>query len=172
MRSLRIPIPASLCRALRPLVPILPGIFLGGTPLAKGADFHWNNGAGTAVWNATDANWSGATWTHSPSSNAFFSTTGGTVSLGEPVTAGAVTLGVTGYNAPNTNLTGGSLAAASLTVQGKADNYGNYTPNPTLTLSVPTVLVAGDIAVGRANLVVSSGTASPAPPPAPTGDVS
>lgn len=137
------------------LLALLTGV---STQQVKGADFLWNNGASTGLWNTTDSNWSGAPWTHSPSSNALFSTIGGTISLAEPVTAGAVTLGGSGYNAPNTTFTGGSLSASSLTLQGRGINNGNYTPNPTLTLSVPTVSITGDIAVGRANLVVSSGT--------------
>lgn len=138
--------------------PLPFALILAATAHAQAADFFWNNSAATGQWNATDANWSGSAWAHSPSSNAFFSTTGGTVSLGEPVTAGTVTLGGTGYNAPNTTLTGGSLTAASLTIQGKSSNNGNYPANPTFTLAVPTVSVAGDIAIGRANLKVSSGT--------------
>ncbi len=150
--------PTLLSRIGDGMVLFLLGGAFAAIPIARGADLVWNNGAGTELWNATDTNWSGAAWIHSPSSNAFFSTVGGTVGLGEPVTAGAVTLGGTGYNAPSTTLIGGSLSAASLTIQGRAINNGNYPANPTLTLAVPTVSITGNIAVGRANLVVSSGT--------------
>lgn len=142
------------------LVLFLLGGAFAAIPTAHGADLVWNNGNGTGLWNATDANWSGAPWTNAPSSNAFFTSVGGSVSLSEPITAGAVVHGGTGFNAPASTLTGGSLFAAGLTVQGKSNNYGAYNANPTLTLAVPVVSVAGDIAVGRANLVVSSGTVS------------
>ncbi|MBN8460802.1 MAG: alpha-L-fucosidase [Verrucomicrobia bacterium] len=131
---------------------------LSATLRAQGPDFFWNNSAGTGQWNATDANWSGANWAHSPSNRAFFSSVGGTVSLSEAVTAGAVNFGGANYNAPGLTLTNGSLVAAGLTIQGKATNNGDYPANPTLTLAIPAVTVAGDIAVGRANLAITSGT--------------
>lgn len=127
-------------------------------PHMQGADFVWNNGVGTGLWNGTDANWSGATWTNSPSNKAIFTSVGGSVILSEPITAGAVTYGGTGFNSPPSTFSDGSLIAAGLTVQGKSNNSGAYTANPALTLAVPAVSVSGDIAVGRANLVVSSGT--------------
>ena len=139
-----------------------PGYFTGTgqlvVPPTLSNAFIWDNGAGTGLWNTTDANWSGSTWVNSSSNHAFFSNVGGTVSLSQAVTAGSVDFGSTTSNAPDVTLTDGSLVSTSLTVQGKSDNPGAYAGNPSLTLSVPTVSVAGDIAVGRANLVVASGT--------------
>ena len=139
-----------------------PGYFTGTgqlvIPPTLSNAFIWDNGAGTGQWNTTDANWSGSQWGNSSSNHAFFSAVGGTVSLSQPVTAGSVDFGSTTSNAPAVTLTDGSLVSTSLTVQGKSDNGGTYAGNPSLTLAVPTVSVAGDIAVGRANLVVASGT--------------
>lgn len=124
---------------------------------ANAADFFWSNGAATGLWNTTDANWSGVSWENSTSNQALFTSVGGTVSLSEPITTGAVSYGGTGFNSPACTLTAGSLTAASLTVQGKSVNNGAYSNNPVFTLAVPAVSVAGDIAVGRANLVVAGG---------------
>ena len=136
----------------------LLALSLSATLHAQDTDFFWNNSSGTGQWNATDANWSGATWDNSPSNHAHFSTVGGTVSLSETITAGGVNFGGAKSNAPGLTLTNGGLIAASLTIQGKSDNYGAYANNPTLTLAVPTASVTGEIAVGRANFVVSSGS--------------
>ncbi|TAE75979.1 MAG: hypothetical protein EAZ65_08415 [Verrucomicrobia bacterium] len=124
----------------------------------QAADFTWNNGAATGLWNSTDANWSGVAWENSPSNRAIFNSVGGTVALDEPVTAGALNFGSTALNSPNLTLNGGSLNASNLRVQGWNSNSGAYLNNPSLTLAVPTVSVTGDIAVGRANLVIASGT--------------
>jgi len=134
---------------------ILPGGVLSST---NAADFFWNNGAATGLWNTTDANWSGAAWENSPSSRALFTSVGGTVSLNEPVNAGAVTYGSTAFNAPVLSISGGSLTAASLTVQGRSNNSGAYSNNPSLVLAVPSVSIAGDLAVGRANLLITAGS--------------
>lgn len=125
-----------------------------------GPDFIWNNGAATGLWNTNDLNWSGVSWVNSTVNNALFATVGGPVGLADAITAGSVTVGTTGLNVPNITFTNGSLAAASLMIQGRSDNNGAYVANPTLTLMVPTVSVAGDIAVGRANLVVAGGVVS------------
>ena len=164
MRSPRIPLPkvAAPLTAVRRKVSrfsaVLLALSLAATPHAQGRNFTWNNGDGTGQWNTTDTNWSGSRWGNSTANHAFFSAVGGTVSLSQPVTAGSVNSGGTTSNAADVTLTSGSLVAASLTVQGKSDNSGAYSGNPSLALAVPTVSVAGDIAVGRANLVVSSGT--------------
>jgi len=70
----------------------------GAVSSAQAADFIWNNGAATGLWNATDANWSGAAWENVPSNQAIFTSVGGTVVLGEPISAGAVTYGSTAFN--------------------------------------------------------------------------
>ncbi|MFM2241607.1 MAG: hypothetical protein RLZ97_462, partial [Verrucomicrobiota bacterium] len=134
-------------------------LLLGGTlSSAYAVDFIWNNGAGTGVWNTTDGNWTGLEWENSASNQAFFTAVAGTVNLAEPITAGAVTYGSAAFNAPGLSLSGDSLSSASLTVQGWSNNSGHYAPNPTLTLAVDHVSIAGDIAVGRANLMIAEGT--------------
>lgn len=165
MKWFKLPIPTATRRAAGLLGPIFPmaghlmWILSGGAlSSANAVDFLWNNGAATGLWNTTDANWSGVVWENSPSSQALFTSAGGTVSLAEPVNAGALTFGSTAFNAPGLSLSGGSLNAASLTVQGKADNWGAYSNNPSLTLAVPVVSITGDIAVGRANLLVAAGS--------------
>ena len=136
-------------------------LLLGGIlSSAHAVDFNWNNGASTGLWNTTDANWTGLEWENSASNQALFTAVAGTVNLAEPITAGAVTYGSAAFNVPGLSLSGESLSAASLTVQGWSNNSGYYAPNPTLTLSVDNVSIAGDIAVGRANLVIADGTVS------------
>ena len=127
-------------------------------PNANQPDFIWSNSASTDGWNTSDTNWNGMAWTNAATNNAVFSTVGGTISLAPSIVAGNVSVGSTNFNIPNTTLTSGSLNAANLTVQGYANNGSTYSSNPTLTLSVPTVSVSGDIAVGRSNLVIGSGT--------------
>lgn len=136
---------------------VLIALSSGATPRGRAAEFLWDNGARTGEWNATDANWSGALWVDSPSNRAVFSTVGGSVSLDGPVHAGSVTFGRTASNAPDLTLAGGRLLASGLTVQGKSDNPGAYASNPSLILSVPMVSVAGDLVVGRSNLVITGG---------------
>ncbi len=121
-------------------------------------DVTWNNGAGTGNWNNTDTNWSGFVWNSAQPCNAYFTTVGGTINLTQPITAGSVNVGNVSLNVPNITFANGSLTASSLTMQGYGSNGGTYSSNPTLTLGVPTVSVAGDLAVGRANLVINSGT--------------
>ncbi len=139
-----------------------PGYFTGSGQLIIPPPFSnafvWSNSAGTGLWSTTDANWSAATWVNSASSSASFPTIGGSISLSQAIIAGSVNFGSTASNASDSTFNGGSLTAASLTVQGNSANGGTYSGNPSLTLAVPTVAVSGDIAVGRANLVISSGT--------------
>jgi autotransporter-associated beta strand protein len=138
-------------------IPFPFALILAATAHAQASDFFWNNSAATGQWNASDANWSGSAWVHSSSNHAFFSTVGGTVSLSEPVIAGGVDFGGISFNAASLTLDGGSLVASNLTVQGRSNNPGTYTTNPSLTLAVPSVSISGDIAVGRSNLVIASG---------------
>ncbi len=126
--------------------------------VSRPAALTWDNGAGTGNWNSTDVNWTGLLWNNMLPDGAQFTTVGGTVNLTEAITAGSVTAGNTSLNVPNVTLTNGSLTASSLTIQGYGSNGGGYSSNPTLTLAVPTVSVAGDMAAGRANLVIASGT--------------
>ena len=119
-------------------------------------DYYWNNGAGTGNWNTHDTNWTGLVWGNSPSNNAFFTTVAGNVNL-SAISAGHVNFGNTSANIPSGTFSGGSLQANRLTVQGRADNGGSYGNNPTLTLNVPEITIAGDLAAGRANLAIAGG---------------
>ena len=121
-------------------------------------NFYWTNGTGTSAWNTTDANWTGATWINSASHNAFFTTSGGALTLAT-LTAGTVNVGNAGINFPATSFSGGSLEASALTVQGNASNSGAYPGNPTLTVN-SAITLSGDAAVGRASLAVTGGTFS------------
>jgi fibronectin-binding autotransporter adhesin len=125
----------------------------------------WNNGAATGNWNTSDTNWTGFAWDNLDPDNAAFTTVAGVVSLTTPITAGTVTYGTTSANSPDGTLTNGSLAASSLTVQGSSANNGSsgistYSSEPTLTVNVPTVSIAGDVSVGRANLNITGGSFS------------
>lgn len=126
---------------------------------SPGPDFIWNNSAATNGWTTTDANWLGAPWVNSSSSNAWFQATGGAITLAPGLSAGAVNIGSTSSNFPATSFSGGSLNAANLIVQGSSSNNGNYAANPTLTLN-STLTLSGDVSIGRANLTVSGGSLS------------
>ena len=124
-----------------------------------GPDFIWDNGAGTNGWTTTDANWLGASWINSSSNNAWFQSTGGTITLSPGLIAGNLNLGSTSANFPATSFSGGSLSATNLTVQGFSSNNGDYAANPTLTLD-SAITLSGDASVGRANLAITGGTLS------------
>jgi len=128
---------------------------IGSTPVPTPRNLTWSNGATTDAWNTTDANWTGFIWDNARPDHAIFGSTGGTVNLAT-ITAGSVNVGNTGSNFTSVTLTGGSLSASSLTVQGFANNGGNYGSNPTLSLDAD-VTISGDAAVGRSNLAVTSG---------------
>ena len=119
----------------------------------------WNNGAATGNWNTTDANWTGAVWVNGPGENAVFTnlTSGGTINLSVPVTAGSVLFGNPAFNAASLSFINQPLSAGSLTVQGKTNNGGTYASNPTLTIG-NSVAIAGNVSVGRANLLITNGT--------------
>ena len=122
-----------------------------------GPNYVWNNQADTGFWNTADANWTGATWSNSATSNAFFNTVGGSVFLDPGILAGAVNVGNTSSNFASVSLLDGGLSAASLTVQGLSNNAGNYAVNPTLGID-STVTISGDAAIGRANLNITGGS--------------
>ncbi|MCX6924427.1 MAG: autotransporter-associated beta strand repeat-containing protein, partial [Verrucomicrobia bacterium] len=121
----------------------------------------WDNGAGTGNWNTNDANWSsglttGLTWDNTRPDNAVFKSNGGDITLAEPIKAGSITFGSTAGNCPRSSFNGGSLQANSLTVQGSSGNGPSTTVNR-LEVNVPTVSIAGDVAVGRGNLAIIDG---------------
>ncbi len=125
--------------------------------MANAADLTWNNGASTGIWNTTDANWTGSTWSNLTPDNAIFTTVGGTVTLASGVTAGSVSVGNTSANFANLSLSGGSLSASSLVVQGRSGNNGAYASNPTLTVN-SNVTLTGSLLIGRSNVTISGGT--------------
>ena len=128
---------------------------IGTTPVILPRNLTWNNGAATDAWNTTNTNWSGSIWENTRPDNAYFTSVGGTVNL-DTITAGSVNVGNTAINFATVTLTGGTLGASSLAVQGFSNNNWNYGSNPTLTLDTA-VTISGDAAVGRANLAVTSG---------------
>jgi len=131
---------------------------IGSSPVPIPLNLTWTNGATTDTWNTTDANWSPSEWSNSRPDNAFFTTVGGTVSL-DTINAGSVNAGNSSSGFASLTLSGGSLAATSLGVQGASGNNGNYSANPTLTLDTA-ITIAGDAAIGRSNLEVTGGPLS------------
>lgn len=129
-------------------------LFAQWTP---GPNYVWDNQTATNDWNTTEANWSGATWSNAPTNNAFFTTVGGLISISTPITAGALNVGNSSLNFANLSWIGSSINAATLTVQGRGSNPGNYDTNPTLSID-STVTITGDASVGRASLNIAGGT--------------
>jgi autotransporter-associated beta strand protein len=129
---------------------------LASTITIHAADLTWN-AAINSNWNTTDANWSGSTWNNATPDNAIFHSVGGTVTLDSGISAGSVSVGNTGSNFASLTLTGGSLNASTLTVQGAGGNSGAYGSNPTLSVN-SSVSLTGDASVGRANLDITGGT--------------
>ena len=132
---------------------------LGSTSVILPRNLTWSNSATTNTWNTTDANWTGSLWENSRPDNAIFGSIGGAITL-DTITAGSVNVGNTGSNFADLTFAGGSMSAASLTVQGKGEpggNGGNYGGNPTLSLNSD-LTISGDAAIGRANLAVTNGT--------------
>ena len=124
------------------------------------ANLIWNNGAASGSWNTTDANWTGSIWNNVTPDSALFNTVGGIINLSMPITAGSVTFSNTPFATTDfisTTLSNNSLQAGSLTVQGAGNNGSAYSGNPTLIIGNP-VSIAGDVAVGRANLIIAGGT--------------
>ncbi len=141
------------CRRDRgfPFVACLSLALLASSPAMAQSTYDWN--AGTGTWNTTDANWAnaGSIWVNN--NDAVFTNTGTatTITLGEAITAAAVSVGNGGNNA-NYTFTGSSLSATSFAVQGDENNALNT--NPTASLTDASVTLSGDLGVGRANLVI------------------
>ena len=129
---------------------------MGVTSSAIAADLTWD-GAVNSNWNTSDANWTSSTWNNSTPDNAIFHSVGGTVTLDSGISAGSVSVGNTGSNFASLTLTGGTLNASTLTVQGFGSNSGAYGSNPTLTVN-SSVSLTGDAAIGRSNLDITGGT--------------
>ncbi|MCB1131771.1 MAG: autotransporter-associated beta strand repeat-containing protein, partial [Verrucomicrobiae bacterium] len=111
----------------------------------------WNNSAGTGLWNTTDANWTGTTWTDGADAVFAHTAAAETVTVSGSRSADAVKIG-NGSNNANYTFAGSSLAANSLTLQGVGDNH--LGTNPTATFNDLALTLTGDLAVGRANLVI------------------
>jgi len=75
---------------------LIPLLAFSGSPVSA-ADFSWDGGTNT--WdNGTTLFWNtGGAWTSSANNRAIFGGTAGTVTLGEPITSGALTFNTAGY---------------------------------------------------------------------------
>ena len=115
----------------------------------------WTNSAGTGIWNTTDANWSGLTWSDGGDATFAHTSAAQTITISGNRSADDVMLGNRTNNA-NYTFTGGSLAANTLTLQGETST------GPTVSetnLASTNVTVAGRAGLGRGRLIVSGNTA-------------
>jgi len=111
----------------------------------------WTNSAGTGIWNTTDANWNGTTWTDGGDAVFAHTTTAQTVTLPGARIAAAVKIG-NGSNNANYTFAGSSLAADTFTLQGETST------GPTVSeavIAATNVSIAGRLGIGRGRLIVS-----------------
>ena len=168
------------------LLPLALLLDLAAVPAAA-QNFHWDGGTvnggnpaanangGTGTWNTTITNWDTAAtggastaWVNG-NNNAFFGGTGGTVTLGVPVTAQNVTFTVGGYTLAGNTLT---LGGTTPTITGTgtissviAGTAGMTTGggNATLTLSAantftgPLTITHGVTAVSTGSVILAPG---------------
>lgn len=115
------------------------------------SDYNWNTGADT--WDTSTAIWTGTGNVWVNGNNAIFSNTAAatTVTLSSGLTANNVVIGNGGNNA-NYTFTGGSLSAASFTLQASGAN--DLSNDPTTTLTGVHLTSSGAITIGRAGLVI------------------
>lgn len=115
------------------------------------SNYNWNTGTGT--WDTSSNNWAdtGPVWVDG--NNATFSNTAAatTVTLSSGLTANNVVIGGGGNNA-NYTFTGGSLSAASFTLQASGAN--DLSNDPTTSLTGVNLTTSGAITIGRAGLVI------------------
>ena len=115
------------------------------------SNYNWNTGTGT--WDTSSNNWAdtGPVWVDG--NNATFNNTAAatTVTLSSGLTANNVVIGGGGNNA-NYTFTGGSLSAASFTLQASGSN--DLSNDPTTTLTGVNLTSSGAITIGRAGLVI------------------
>jgi autotransporter-associated beta strand protein len=112
-------------------------ILLAGVPPASAAIVNWDaNGAaagtgGTGVWDTVAPRWENgtATWSNTTPDSAVFGTSSGTVTLGEAITAGAITVNSAGYVI--------DLSGSNLTVNGSSG--GGSTNSWTITNTSGTI---------------------------------
>ncbi len=157
-------LPKEYMNNLQLLKQLASGLVLAAFTLLNGTaqTYNWNGTSG--AWDTVTPNWTGAgsIWVDGAGNTANFDNTAAatTITLSGSRTAGAVTVGdTTANNFANYTITGGSsLSASSFTLQGSSGNGGNYAGNPATTLNIPTMTVAGDVAVGRATLQITGGS--------------
>lgn len=124
-----------------------------------GGGLIWNNGTGNFTWSTSDNNWTGSPWNNTNLSNAIFGGTGtGTVTLGEPIQLGDMTVNAPGYSFTGSTLSfnssiltishpvaiGSALAGNGLTKQGA----GALTLNGAPGYSGPTTVNEGSLVLG------------------------
>ena len=130
-----------------------PAWFTGtGSLLVMPTSRTWDNGASSGLWNDTDANWTGQTWTPGAAATLAHSATASTITLSSGLTAASVTIG-DGTNNANYTFTGGSLTATGFTLQANTGNNLGTAGYPTTTLNNTTVNVTS-LAAGRGHLVI------------------
>jgi len=121
------------------------------------ARIEWNNSAATGKWNLSDANWTGQAWTNGEAAVFAHTTAAETVTLEGALSAGSVAIG-DGSNRANYTLAGAagsSLAASSFIVQGPSGGDPGVGAATFANLALD---VAGDLGVGRWDLVVGGGS--------------
>lgn len=121
------------------------------TPVFVPTSLVWNNSAGTGIWSSSDANWTGFPWQADGDATIAHNATPETITLTQAATAGVVAIG-SGSNNGNYTLTGSTLVAQTLRVQG--DPASHLGINATATLTDIDLSVTEDLVIGRANLVI------------------
>ncbi|MFM2198670.1 MAG: hypothetical protein RLZZ505_2102 [Verrucomicrobiota bacterium] len=123
------------------------------TATAQG-DLLWTNSAGTGLWNATDANWSGQNWFAGGTGVIAHTSAAQSITLQGAIQANLLSIG-NGTGNANYSLVG--QAGASLTVNQfriQGDLGSHLGINPTTTLNDLALTVSGDLTVGRINAVI------------------
>jgi autotransporter-associated beta strand protein len=135
-----------------------------------GASLVWNNSASTGNWNSSDANWTSSSWNSFTPDDAVVENRSETITLTEPITAGAITVSNGGQaSGPHTLLfTGSSMSATGITFNGaglggSVDSIFAPNANPAfnqiLRLDSVNVTVAGNILFTRGTLEISGTSA-------------
>jgi len=121
-------------------------VALGLAAPASAASLTWDDGASTASWNLTDANWTTETFVNGD--DVTFGTTGaGTVTLTENIVVGDVTVNADGY-------TFAAAAAETLTFDGDIGTDGGQPVTLTVTTGGDTLTISAEIA-GEADITLA-----------------